>query len=84
MHDPKTHAKALLGVFEGYCKRQPESVANQLGLKCARELVRLIETDSADKTAIDALRADLAELPPDAGSAWVDLQITAQGCFKQR
>jgi hypothetical protein len=83
MHDPKAHAKVLLELFEDYCKRQPASAANQRGLKCARELVRLLEIDNPDKRKIETLYEELEDFPPDAGSAWMDLQITARGCFKE-
>ena len=84
MHDPKQHAKKLLEVFEKYCETQPDRLANTEGLKWARELVRLTGFDHPDKAAIDSLHAALAVLPPDAGSAWVDLQITARACFGDR
>jgi hypothetical protein len=84
MHDPQQHAKKLLKLFEKYCEEQPDSIANREGLKCARELVRLTDADHPDEAAIDALLAAVSVLPPDAGSAWLDLQITAQGCFGNR
>jgi hypothetical protein len=80
-HDPKQHAKKLLKVFENYCEEQPDKLANREGLKCARELVRLLGTDDPDKAAIEALLAAVSMLPPEAGSAWIDLQITAKACF---
>jgi hypothetical protein len=83
MYDLRAHAKELLGVFERYCKERPDIVANQHGLKCARELVRLIEADCPDQAALDALHAELAVRLPDAGSAWIDLQLNFNQCFRK-
>ena len=77
MFNPKAHANELLSLYQRYCAERPESIADQQGLECATELVRLIESDCPDEAAIEALRRILDQPPVGAGSAWIDLQLIA-------
>ena len=82
MFDPKAHAKELLLLYQRYCVERPDSIADQQGLECARELVRLIESAFPDEAAIETLRRKLDQPPVGAGSAWSDLQLTANAIQK--
>jgi len=77
MFNPKDHAKELLSLYQRYCAERPHSIADQRGLECAKELVRLIGSEFPDEAAIQALRHKLDQPPVGAGSAWIDLQLTA-------
>jgi len=82
MFNPKVHAKELLSLYQRYCAERPDSMADRQGLECARELVRLIESDIPDEAAIEALLRKLDQPPVGAGSAWTDLQLTANALKK--
>jgi len=82
MFNPEAHAKELLSLYQRYCAERPQSIADQKGLECARELIRLIESDFPDEAAIEALRRKLEQPPVGAGSAWIDLQLTANALKK--
>ena len=73
----KEHARELLAVFERYAAVRPDIVADQRGLRAAKELVRLMDTDEPDRTSLEALRTELEDWPDGAGTAWADLQLCA-------
>jgi hypothetical protein len=82
MFNPKDHAKELLSLYQRYRAERPHSIADQQGLECARELVRLMESDIPDEAAIEALHHKLDQPPVGAGSAWIDLRLTANALKK--
>jgi len=82
MSNPRDHAKELLSLYQRNCVERPDSIADQQGLECATELVRLIESGFSDEAAIEGLRRRLDQPPVGAGSAWIDLQLTANALKK--
>jgi hypothetical protein len=63
MVNPKGHAKKLLSLYQRFCAERPHSIADQQGLECAKELVRLIESNFPDEAAIEAFCRKLDQPP---------------------